>query len=101
MFQTVLMFLASPQDAPRSEVQVCRPASRMATRARPVVAPSHAAARAKDWHEDRNAALDEALDEAWEEGQVTWLTVVGNALGFALLMTGLWLGVRLVETLLG
>ena len=45
----------------------------------------------------RNAALDEVRGES----QVTWLTVVGNALGFSLLMTGLWLVVRLVETLLG
>jgi hypothetical protein len=101
MFQTVLMFLASPGNAARPEIQVCRPASRMATRARPAVAASHAAARAKDWNEGRNAAPDDALNEAREEGQVTWLTVVGNALGFSLLMAGLWLVVRLVEILLG
>jgi hypothetical protein len=97
MFQTVLMFLASPGNAARSEIQVCRPASRMATRARPAVALSHAGARAKDWPQARNAALDEARGES----QVTWLTVAGNALGFSLLMTGLWLVVRLAETLLG
>jgi len=97
MFQTVLMFLASPQDAPRSEIQVCKPASRMATRARPAVAPGHDTARDSDWNEGRNAAPDETR----EEGRLTWLTVAGNALGFSLLMTGLWLVVRLVEALLG
>jgi hypothetical protein len=109
MFRTVLMFLASPQDAARSEIQVSRPASRMATRARPAVAPGHAGARAKDWNAARNEALDQDLNEVpgevrgevRGEGQVTWLTVVGNALGFSLLMTGLWLVVRLVDTLLG
>jgi hypothetical protein len=105
MFQTVLMFLASPGNAARPEIQVCRPASRMATRARPAVAPGHAGARAKDWNAARNEALDQDLNEVpgevRGEGQVTWLTVVGNALGFSLLMTGLWLVVRLVDTLLG
>jgi hypothetical protein len=88
MFQTVLLFLASPGNAARPESQVCRPASRMAT-------------RAKDWNKGRNAAPDDALNEAEEEGQVSWLAVVGNALGFSLLMAGLWLVVRLVEILLG
>lgn len=88
MIQTLLMFLALPQNAARTDRQVDRPALRMATRAKPV--------QAQCLDEGRNGGRDESRDE----GLVTWLAVVGNALGFALLMTGLWLVLRLVETLL-
>ena len=84
MIQTLLMFLALPQNAARTDRQVDRPALRMATRAKP--------AQAQCLDEGRNGSRDEHL--------LAWPAVVGNALGFALLMTGLWLVLCLVETLL-
>ena len=97
MLQTVLMFLASPQNEATTERRVDRPVSRMATRAKPAVAQCHAEGR----NESRNESRAESRAESRDEGLVTWLAVVGNALGFVLLMTGLWLVLRLVETLLG
>ena len=112
MFQTVLMLLVPPQNAGRTEFRAHRPASRMATRARSALAPGYAGIRAKgqidEWNEVRKGerievpytGRDEASIESREDDQVSLLEVVGNALGFALLMTALWLLTRLAESLL-
>ncbi len=84
MFQTVLMFLAAPQNMSGSASRSGKFSQRMATATKPALAHSGVQSSGEYNATDR----------------VSWLAVVGNALGFFVLIAGLWLVLRLAETLL-
>jgi hypothetical protein len=92
MLQTVLMFLAPPDNPAGAEKRLEKRLEKrsvpMATRARPGASTG--------WDEAGIAGSSQNQGEC----VVSWLAVVGNALGFSLLIAGIWLVLRLAEFVL-
>jgi hypothetical protein len=88
MLQTVLMFLAPPDNPAGAEKRLEKRSVPMATRARPGASTG--------WDEAGIAGSSQNQGEC----VVSWLAVVGNALGFSLLIAGIWLVLRLAEFVL-
>jgi len=84
MLQTVLMFHATSQNVTKPILRFGTWPQRMATPGKPAFTQSEV----------------QCLGEPHVESRISWLNIVGNALGFFVLIAGLWLELRLAEALL-